>query len=214
MTTIFGGAHLLAHRDLSEDRRRAVALDVGQEAEHLYWLVEDLLVLLQADRGAIAPVGEPVAVGRLISAAIERELVRNPRVQIRYLGARDAAIDGVDEQLMAHVVRNLLANAIAESSHGRPVEIVVERHDDEVGVRFLDSGTMAARPSESIDPFVRWPQARARVALFAAVRLVAAMHGRCWAHPRAGGGTEFGLALPIHPPGRGETVPAAAGALD
>src|SRR5512147_3184628 len=86
VTTIYGGAHLLATRDLPDDRRRAVAADVGQEAEQLYRIVEDLLVLLRAERGAIAPVGEPVAIGRVIVTAIEREIVRHPGQEIRYLG--------------------------------------------------------------------------------------------------------------------------------
>jgi K+-sensing histidine kinase KdpD len=209
VTTIYGGAHLLATRDLPEERRRAVASDVGQEAEHLYRIVEDLLVLLRAERGAIAPVGEPVAIGRLIAAAIEREVVRNPAQQIRYLGSRDAAIDGVDEQLIVHVVRNLLANAIAESTDGRPVEIVVDSHNDKVVVRFLDSGPLPAEASDTLEPSVDgWPQARESLALFAAGRLIDAMHGHSWVRARVGGGAEFGFALPGRPPGPGSTSEA------
>jgi K+-sensing histidine kinase KdpD len=210
VTTIYGGAHLLATRDLPEDRRRAVASDVGQEAEHLYRIVEDLLVLLRTERGGIAPVGEPVAIGRLIVTAIEREILRNPGQQIRYRGSRDAAIDGVDEQLIVHVVRNLLANAIAESPDGRPVEIVVDSRDDEVIVRFLDSGPL---PSDALDlhepsagPSI---QARGSLALFAAGRLVDAMHGQSWMRARVGGGAEFGFALPGRPPGA--RVPTSTG---
>lgn len=196
VTTIYGGAHLLATRDLSDDRRRAVASDVGQEAEHLYRIVEDLVVLLRAERGALRPVGEPVAIGRLIVAAIEREIARNPRLAIHYLGSRDAAIDGVDEELMVHVIRNLLANAIAESSGG-PVEIVVEAHHDEIVVRFLDSGELPAETRGSMDSS-QIPDgiARGGVSLFAAGRLIDAMHGRSWVRARIGGGAEFGFALP------------------
>jgi K+-sensing histidine kinase KdpD len=208
VTTIYGGAHLLATRDLSEDRRRAVASDVGQEAEHLYRIVEDLLVLLRTERGAIAPVGEPVAIGRLIVSAIEREVERNPRQQIRYLGSRDAAIDGVDEQLIAHVVRNLLANAMAESTEDRPIEIVVDSRNDEVVVRFLDLGPLPAEASDFEPSVDGWPQARGSLALFAAGRLIEAMHGHSWVRARAGGGAEFGFALPGRPPGPASTPEA------
>lgn len=207
MTTIYGGAHLLATRDLPEERRRAVASDVGQEAEHLYRIVEDLLVLLRTERGAIAPVGEPVAIGRLIATAIEREIVRNPGQQIRYLGSRDAAIDGVDEQLIVHVVRNLLANAIAESPDGRPIEIVVDSRNDEVVVRFLDSGPLPAEATDTLEPSLDpSPRARGSLGLFAAGRLIDAMHGHSWVRARAGGGAEFGFALPGRPPGPGLTA--------
>jgi K+-sensing histidine kinase KdpD len=201
VTTIYGGAHLLATRDLPDERRRAIAADVGQEAEHLYRIVEDLVVLLRAERGALRPVGEPVALSRLIVAAIEREVVRNPRLHIRYLGSRDATVDGVDEELMVHVVRNLLANAIAESTEGGPIEIVVEAGDEEVAVRFLDSGPMPVEPRATIDPS-ETPQALASggVSLFAAGRLIDAMQGRSWVRARIGGGAEFGFALPSGSP--------------
>jgi K+-sensing histidine kinase KdpD len=205
VTTIYGGAHLLATRDLPEERRRDLAADVGYEAEHLYRIIEDLLVLLKAERGDLHPVGEPVAVGHLVNAAIKRERLRDPALHIRYVGSRDATVDGVDEELVGHIVRNLLANAIADSSSGGPIEIAVDAADDEVAVRFLDSGAPSAkRPAP-----LRRACARAALAghgngvsLFAASRLVEAMRGRSWVRPRLGGGVEVGFALPISPPAR------------
>lgn len=202
VTTIYGGAHLLATRDLPDDRRRAVASDVGQEAEHLYRIVEDLVVLLRAERGALHPVGEPVAIGRLIVAAVEREVARDPRLQIRFLGSRDAAVDGVDEELTVHVIRNLLANAIAESAIGSPIEIVVEAHADEIVVRFLDSGPLPVEARDSMEPS-QAPDgiARGAVSLIAAARLIDAMGGRSWVRARIGAGAEFGFALRGSSPG-------------
>jgi len=97
VTTIYGGAQLLAKRDLKSDRRLALAEDVRTEADRLYRLVEDLVILVQSERDGIRPVGEPVAVGRLVSAAIEREVMRHPGVRIAFLGASDAAADGVEK---------------------------------------------------------------------------------------------------------------------
>lgn len=190
VTTIYGGAHLLATRDLPDERRRALAVDVGHEAEHLYRIVEDLLVLLKAERGDLHPVGEPVAMGPLIMAAIGRELLRDPRLRIRYLGSRDATVDGVDEDLVGHVVRNLLANAIADTAAGGPIDIVVDAAGGEVAVRFLDVGPA---------PIVRQSLADSGVSLFAVSRLVEAMRGRSWVRPRRDGGAEFGFALPSSP---------------
>jgi signal transduction histidine kinase len=93
VTTTYGGAQLLATRDLPEPRRRALATDVSQEAERLYRIVEDLVVLLRSERGELHSLDEPVAVGRLVVSAVERELGRNPRLQIRYLGASHAAAE-------------------------------------------------------------------------------------------------------------------------
>jgi signal transduction histidine kinase len=198
VTTIYGGAQLLATRDLPDSRRRALASDVGQEAERLYRIVEDLVVLLRSERGELRSAGEPVAIGRLIAAAVERELERNPGLKIRYLGASDAATDQADETLITHAVRNLLDNAIRNASAGGPVEIVVDIEGEEVVVRVLDRGreSIDRSPGDRIDP-AGTPAGRAGggLGLFVTVRLVQAMNGRTWARPRPGGGTEFGFAL-------------------
>lgn len=198
VTTIYGGAQLLATRDLPESRRRALASDVGQEAERLYRIVEDLVVLLRSERGELHSVGEPVAVGRLVVSAVERELGRNPGLQIRYLGASDAAAEQADESLLTHAVRNLLDNAI-RNGHGRdPVEVVVETEDEEVVVRVLDRGEGPTDEStpERIDPSgTPAGLAGGGLGLFVAARLVQAMRGRSWTRARPGGGAEFGFAL-------------------
>ncbi len=198
VTTIYGGAQLLATRDLPDSRRRALASDVGQEAERLYRIVEDLLVLLRSERGELQSADEPVAVGRLVVSAVERELGRNPGLQIRYLGASDAAAEQADELLITHAIRNLLDNAIRNASGRGPVEVVVDTEGDEVVVRVLDRG---AEPTDQttagrIDP-AGTPAGLAGggLGLFVAARLVQVMNGRSWARRRPGGGAEFGFAL-------------------
>ena len=198
VTTIYGGAQLLATRDLSDSRRRALASDVGQEAERLYRIVEDLVVLLRSERGELRSAEEPVAVGRLIVSAVERELGRNPALQIRYLGASDAAAEQADESLIAHTVRNLLDNAIRNAGGRGPIEVVVDSEDDEVVVRVLDPGAEPTSQAISgrIDPTgTSAGLAGGGLGLFVAARLVQAMRGRSWARARPGGGAEFGFAL-------------------
>jgi len=198
VTTIYGGAQLLATHDLPDSRRRALANDVGQEAERLYRIVEDLVVLLRSERGELRSAGEPVAVGRLIVSAVERELARNPGLQIRYLGASDAAAEQGDESLITHAVRNLLDNAIRNAADGGPVEVVVETGADEVVVRVLDRGAAPKdKPTAGVlDPAgTRAGLSGGGLGLFVAARLVKAMNGRSWARSRPGGGAEFGFAL-------------------
>src|SRR5580765_4007253 len=57
VTTIYGGAQLLAKRELTSDRRLALAEDVKAEADRLYRLVEDLVILVHSERDGIRPVG-------------------------------------------------------------------------------------------------------------------------------------------------------------
>lgn len=200
VTTIYGGAQLLAKRDLKSDRRLALAEDVRTEADRLYRLVEDLVILVQSERDGIRPVGEPVAVGRLVSAAIEREVMRHPGVRIAFLGASDAAADGADEVMVTHVIRNLLDNAIRYGGSKGPIEVVVEVTSGEVAVRVNDQG---GAPEPGAEPFglsaakpaTAAGRAGAGIGLYVADRLVRAMGGRMWADRRSGKGAEFGFAL-------------------
>jgi two-component system sensor histidine kinase KdpD len=198
VTTIYGGARLLATLDLPDARRRSLANDVGQEAERLYRIVEDLVALLRTERGDLESAREPVAVGRLIAGAIEREHERNPGIRIGFLGPSDAAAEEADEALLDHVVRNLLDNAIRYSPEGAPIEVVVDFAHDKVRVRVLDLGPPPSEHDryDMTDPGVtRAGLPGGGLGLFVAARLVKAMDGRSWTRARAGGGAEFGFSL-------------------
>lgn len=198
VTTIYGGAQILATRDLPDARRRALAADVGSEAERLYRIVEDLVALLRSERGDLRPAREPVAVGRTIAAAVEHEIGRSPDVDIRYQGPPDAAADEADEALVGHVARNLLDNAVRYSPVDATVEVIVDVEPHEVVVRVLDQGPA---PSDNARRDLINPTgtpaglAGGGLGLFVAARLVQAMGGRSWARPRPAGGAEFGFAL-------------------
>src|SRR4029078_8931070 len=72
VTTIYGGAQMLAKRGLKSDRRQALAEDVSLEADRLYRLVEDLVILVQSERDGIRPGWDPGAAGPRGSAAMRR----------------------------------------------------------------------------------------------------------------------------------------------
>ena len=198
VTTIYGGAQILATRDLPDARRRALAADVGAEAERLFRIVEDLVALLRSERGDLRPAREPVPLGRMIAAAVEHELGRNPDLRIRYLGPSDAAAEEADEALIGHVVRNLLDNAIRYSPVGGLVEVIVAVEPDEVIVRVLDRGPGLNNHDRGdlIDPSgTRAGLAGGGLGLFVAARLIQAMDGRSWSRVRPDGGAEFGFSL-------------------
>jgi K+-sensing histidine kinase KdpD len=200
VTTIYGGAELLAKNELKADRRRALAEDVRVEADRLYRLVEDLVILVNSERDGIRPVGEPVAVGRLVSAAIEREVAHHPGVKIALLGASDATADGADEEMVSHVIRNLLDNAIRYGARKGPIEVVVEVTTQEVAVRINDRGVAPEPHDQPFGLSVHRPvtaaaRAGAGIGLYVADRLVRAMGGRMWAARADGKGAQFGFAL-------------------
>ena len=200
VTTIYGGAELLATRDLSDTRRRAVAADIRSEADRLYRLVEDLVVLARSEPDGLRPVGEPVALGHLVERAIEQTLARHPGVRVRLLGTRDAAAEAADEVLVMHVLRNLLDNAVRYGAPGEPIEVIVNGSPTEVAARIVHRG---GQPTSEGDPFALSPdtptteagRAGAGIGLFVAERLVRAMGGRIWALPSGPDRVEFGFAL-------------------
>ena len=200
VTTIYGGAQLLAKGELKPNRRRALAEDVRVEADRLYRLVEDLVILVNSERDGIRPVGEPVAVGRLVSAAIEREVADHPGVKIAMLGASDSTADGADEEMVTHVIRNLLDNAVRYGAQKGPIEVVVEVTANEVAVRINDHGIAPEPHDEPFGLSAKRPvtaaaRSGAGIGLYVADRLVRAMGGRMWAARAAGKGAQFGFAL-------------------
>lgn len=200
VTTIYAGAQILATRELSSELRYALAADVRSEADRLYRLVEDLVILARSERDEIRPVGEPVAVRHLVVAAIEREVARHPESQILLLGPNDASADESDEGMVTHVIRNLLDNAIRYGGQAGPIEVLIDVTAAEVIVRVIDRGPQAEAPasapgSGTIAAVTAAGRAGAGIGLYVAERLVKAMRGRMWSGKSDAHGNEFGFAL-------------------
>ncbi len=64
VTTIYGGAEMLARRagTVTEEQRREVYDDIREEADRLYRLVENLLVLSRVERQGLQIETEPVLI--------------------------------------------------------------------------------------------------------------------------------------------------------
>lgn len=202
ITTIIAGAQLLLrHRGLSRGARE-LAEDVGDEAERLYRLVEDLLVLSRLERGNLAPEREPVHLGHLLERVIASEEARWPTRTFRLVRPRGAEVVEGEDTYVEQVLRNLLSNAAKYSGPGATVEVVVEHGEDTVSVRVLDEGPgiAASEVGDLFTLFYRSPTTSAAasgagIGLFVCDRLVRAMGGRIWARRRETGGSEFGFAL-------------------
>ena len=200
VTTIYGGAELLATRSLDAGRRRTLIADVRAEADRLYRLVEDLVVIARSERDGLRPVGEPVAIGRLAIAAIDLATAHHPGARIWFDGTSDAVADGADEGYVRHVLRNLLDNAIRYGASAGAIDVIVTETDSDVAVRVIDRGEA---PTTGADPFAlssSMPltaagRACGGIALYVADLLVRALHGRMWATPARPAGAEFGFSL-------------------
>jgi K+-sensing histidine kinase KdpD len=208
ITTIYGLSKMLRQRveSLSPEVRAQAIEDVEAEADRLYRLVEDLLVLSRAERGRVDIALEPVLIGHILRRATDGEATRWPQRQFQLDAAPDLPLVLGEETYVEQVVRNLLTNAAKYSQLDTVIRVTAEVAGNDVVVRVLDEGIGIAPEDEDhvFDLFYRSQSASrtasgAGIGLFVSHQLVAAMDGRMWARAREEKGTEVGFALPIHP---------------
>lgn len=206
ITTIYGNARvLLARGHLVPDNARAGALrDIADEADRLRRIIDNLLVLARLESGHV--VGrEPLLIARMAATLIRDHQQRFPERAVDLDVANDALAPVAAEPLyVEQVLRNLLGNAEKYCGSGTAITVTVTRERDEIAVRVLDRGPgFSAEEAERLfAPFYRSESAAERatgmgVGLSVCKRLIEALNGHIWARRRAGGGAEFGFALPI-----------------
>jgi K+-sensing histidine kinase KdpD len=210
ITTILAGSRLL-RRQMGESQAGTdiagdLAADIEAEADRLFRIVEDLLVLSRLERRNLSISQEPVHVAHLAERVVASEARRWPshrfvtpdRVRVRVVRGEETYIE--------QILRNLLANAAKYSPTGSTVEVRLEDHLDGVAVRVLDDGPGIDRGEveQLFSLFYRSPAtaataAGAGIGLFVSRQLVDAMGGRMWAQRRRRGGSEFGFSLAAYP---------------
>ena len=198
LTSVIGFLRTLERPDLElPDAERARLLHIArQEAERLAILVEDLLTLSRAERGALALTLEPVRVADVVERAArgfdfsERRLVVEVPHGLRVVG---------DADRLLQVLTNLLTNALR---HGRGRITVAARSDDGlVAVSISDEGPGVAAPREPelFVPFARIGARGEGVGLGLAIaRAIADAHGGSLGYraPENGRPHAFVLTLP------------------
>ena len=150
------------HVDDLSPAARAVLLSAREEVDRLGRLVDDLLLLANADDGQLRVRREPVALLELaqaVSGDLQRIAARKA-VSIRVDGAGDATADG-DPDGLARVIRNLLENSIEFSPPGERVTVTVT---PPATVRVADRGPGIPAPLRDrvFDRFFRADPSRSR----------------------------------------------------
>lgn len=202
ITTIYAGSRVLARRGSTSKRESSeIAADISAEAAHLYDIVEDLLVLVRAEHGALELIDEPVHLQRVVERTVRMIAGRSPGAPLVFVGVADPPTVRGDQSYVEQVVRNLLMSAARFARPGLPVTVRLEARETEVALSVLDRGPeLSDRDLEASfslsDDGPRLRKAGMGIALFVCRRLVEAMRGRIWVDRRAGGGAEFGFALP------------------
>ena len=206
ITTILAGSKLLSRKANLDDRSRDLATDIEIEADRLFRLIEDLLVLSRLERGNLALIDEPVHLVRVVERVVASESGRWPTTRFELPTDRHGYLVRGDETYIEQILRNLLANAAKYSPPESTVTIEIDATEAEVAVRVFDEGpgVSVAEVENLFSLFYRSPTtaasaAGAGIGLFVCRRLIDAMGGHIWARVRETGGSEFGFGLAVYP---------------
>lgn len=207
VTTIYGGAAtLLRSRRRTDSTSKAILADVAAESERLFRLVENLLVLARAERGAVVAERDPLSLVRVMPRVVEEERGRWPVAHFSLDVPPELPIVAGDEAHVRLVLSNLLSNAAKYGPANGQVTVSARLSTDasEVEVRVLDEGPGVdeSEADSMFRAFYRSVSTASKapgsgIGLFIVRALVDAMGGHVWSKPREGGGAEFGFALPV-----------------
>ena len=204
VTTIFGNARLLQSADGLPDRHAAMVADIATDAERLLGLVENLLLMTRAASEQQRIDLEPQVLGHAIRRIVDIFRRHHPARRVELDIQNDELIIDADQGYLELLVGNLLGNADKYSPGADPIEVTVRRAGREARVTVRDRGI--GIPEKNVErlftAFYRSDAARRLsgglgIGLSASKHVVALLGGRIWAHPRDGGGSEFGFALPL-----------------
>ena len=204
ITTIFGGTRVLARRwrDLEPDARDDILADVAGEADRLYRLVEDLLVITRVERGNLDVGDDPVSLRPILERVVTTERGRFPDRALAVRVPPDLPSMRGEEAFLEQVLRNLLGNAAKYGGEGSLVLVTAEATATDVVISVLDEGPgiEEAEAEALFDLFYRSPSVEGTVAgagigLFVCRQLVLAMGGRIHAARRPEGGAAFVVTL-------------------
>jgi signal transduction histidine kinase len=202
VTTIYGGAQLLADTAITEATRHEAALSVVREADRLYRLVEDLLVLARFDQPVVV-ADEPVLLQRFLPALVATEAARTGTPVDLHIPEDLAAAAG-RQGYIEQVLHHLLLDALRVSPAVEAVVVDARQAGETIVVTVVDSGPTVdpAEASLLFELFHRSVRAAsdasgANLGLFVCRRLVEAMGGEMLARPRPGGGMEVGFSLKV-----------------
>lgn len=212
LTVVLANLDLL-RRDLDAAEREQSVREATAEAQRMRRLVNDLLLLAQADAGeAIAHA--PVALDALAATTVATVRRQHPTHQFADALAPGVTILG-DAERLTQLLRNLLENAVRHTPPGTLVTVTLERTGGSAVLQVADTGPgiPPADLPQIWDRFYRVDKARSRgqggsgLGL-AIVKFLAEAHGGQAAVTSAPGrGCTFTITLPIapdeaHPPAR------------
>jgi K+-sensing histidine kinase KdpD len=202
MTTIFGGAQLIASPGTSEETRVEAASAVARQTAVLNAIVENLVALVRLG-GERPDDREPLRLQHVLNRFVEAERARHPGSRIDLDIPADVPAVLTAGPLLEHVLRNLVDHALLYAPRDATVRLRARKARREVEIAVIDDGPTRDEGDArgAFDLFHRSRRTSAdpsgaNLALVVARRLVEAAGGRISARVASAGG-EIVVALPI-----------------
>ncbi len=184
-------------------------LDIASESlSGLENMIDNMLDIARAEAGAMPIVRGDVDLADIVRRVARRSLpqLTDARVELRLMLGDGPVCARADAGKIARVMDNLLANAIRFTPPGSAIEIHAATKGDRAVVTVRDSGpgipdSLQARIFEKFGQ-VEAHRQKARLSvglgLYFCKLVVDAHGGRIWVESAEGGGSIFGISLPVH----------------
>lgn len=217
LTAIVGFSSVLGQRAdaLDGEARDRMITSIGEQAQRLRDMVEEVLNVASADAGADL-ARKPVVIRELVDAAVAGAhavaIARDgqPRA-ITATVPDDLPVVYGDATALSRVVANLLENAVKYSDAATPVHVEVTRSASEVRISVIDNGPGIPQDQQELifERFRRSTEGRAAGAglgLYIVRSLVTAHGGKVWVESESGSGSTFVVTLPVRGADRSDEV--------
>lgn len=223
LATVRGYAELYRQGAASSPEQTAMAMSrIENEATRMAGLVDDLLTLARLDNArpmTLRTVNLTVLAADAVQDARARDSTRTIRIVPLGQSLTPTEVTGDDARLR-QVITNLVANALAHTPEGTPIEVAVGRRGDSARLEVRDHGTglTPEAAAKVFERFYRNDPARGRrtsggygLGLAIVAAIVGAHAGRVGVAQTPGGGATFVVELPAidtpDPPEDDEVLP-------
>jgi two-component system, OmpR family, heavy metal sensor histidine kinase CusS len=204
LANLIGETELALARERPAEALRETLLSNLEEMQRMSLLVNDMLFLSQADRGAVARRGAPVSLAALALQVLEFHEASFEEAGLAVQIVGDATV-AVDEALFKRALSNLLGNAVRFADRGSTVSVrIAPEAAEQVRVLVQNAGTEieASALPQLFDRFFRGDASRCcdsgaphHGLGLAIVAAIARMHAGATLAESRGGVTRVGFTL-------------------
>lgn len=206
LTAIQGSSELMGRYNLTDEKRKQMALMINSESKRLARMIQTFLDVERLSEGEMDMKRTPFAARDVLESCVERVRPLADRKQIRVFLDQpgDSSILG-DRELLEYAFYNLLTNAVKYSPPATEVHIESSRDGDQLRLAVRDQGIgMDARELKNIfKKFYRTKKAEASgevgtgIGLSIVEQIVVNHGGRMEVASAPGKGSVFTVILPV-----------------